>query len=121
MKKLLLVLLVACMAAMTVPQMIFANDNTSDHTTVVKQDGRTISGIVKDENNMPIIGATVVVIGTQIGTTTGKDGKYTLTNVKANAMIGCSYTGYISVTANAVTNTVNFVLEPEGSALDQID
>lgn len=121
MKKLLLVLLVACMAAMTVPQMIFANDNTSDHTTVVKQDGRTITGIVKDENNMPIIGATVVVIGTQSSTITGKDGKYALTNVRKYAVIGCSYTGYISQEVVAETNTINFKLLPEGSALDQID
>lgn len=37
-----------------------------------------ISGVVKDGTGEPVIGVTVVVKGTQIGTTTDIDGKFKL-------------------------------------------
>lgn len=37
---------------------------------------RTISGIVTDETNEPVIGANVVIKNTTVGTITGIDGQY---------------------------------------------
>lgn len=40
---------------------------------------RTISGIViSGDDNEPIVGATVMVVGTTIGTTTDIDGRFTI-------------------------------------------
>lgn len=39
---------------------------------------RSVSGTVRDEKGLPIIGAAVIVKGTTIGTSTGVDGGYTL-------------------------------------------
>ena len=39
----------------------------------------TITGVVTDETGEPLIGAGVIVEGTQIGTVTGIDGDYSLT------------------------------------------
>ncbi len=42
---------------------------------------RTISGIViSGDDNEPIVGATVMVVGTTIGTTTDIDGRFTIQN-----------------------------------------
>ena len=52
-----------------------------------------IKGKVTDENNRPVIGATVVVKGTTIGTITNVDGQYELPGVDQNAMLVFSFIG----------------------------
>ena len=55
---------------------------------------RTISGTVTDEDGQPLLGATVLVTGTTVGTTTDLDGKYTI-RVPADATsLEFSYTGF---------------------------
>ena len=39
---------------------------------------KTISGTVSDENGLPLIGTTVLVVGTSSGTTTDFDGNYSI-------------------------------------------
>lgn len=61
-----------------------------------QQSGKTypITGVVLDNFNEPIIGATVLVTGTSIGAATDLDGNFTL-NVPANAKsIEISYVGF---------------------------
>ena len=71
---------------------------------------QTISGIVTDVNGTPVIGAGVVVEGTQNGTVTGVDGDYTL-SVPENATIVVSCIGYADRTAvvTAGNTTYNLV------------
>lgn len=57
--------------------------------------GRTVSGIVYDDNGDPAIGASVMVKGSKNGCSTDIDGRYTLTDVPEGAtiiisMIGCT-------------------------------
>ena len=55
---------------------------------------RTISGTVVDGAGLPVIGATVMVVGnSSIGTVTNADGKFSL-NVPAGASITVSCIGY---------------------------
>lgn len=50
------------------------------------QKPKEITGIViSDEDGQPIIGASVLVKGTSIGTTTNMDGKFTISNVPSSA------------------------------------
>ncbi len=56
---------------------------------------KQISGVVKDVNGEPIIGANVVVKGTTTGTVTDIDGKFTL-EADQGATIQVSYIGYLS-------------------------
>ena len=60
---------------------------------VQQQNKKTVSGIVKDENGEPIIGANVVEKGTTNGTVTDMDGKYTLT-VTLGGSLQISYIGF---------------------------
>ena len=45
--------------------------------TLVQAQERTYSGVVKGSDGQPIIGASVEVVGTTVGTSTGLDGDYT--------------------------------------------
>ena len=46
--------------------------------TKIVQQARTVTGVVLDKENVPIIGATVVVEGTYKGVISDLDGKYSL-------------------------------------------
>ena len=83
----------------------------------------TVSGVVS-ENGEPLIGATVVVQGSNMGTTTDFDGKYSLTLSAGEHVIEASYVGYNShshsVTVMAGKNTtLNFELL-QGLGLDEV-
>jgi galactitol-specific phosphotransferase system IIB component len=52
-----------------------------------------ISGVVTDKNNEPLIGATIKVQGTNIGTITDLNGKFTI-EVPTGAQLTVSYVGY---------------------------
>ncbi len=48
---------------------------------------KTISGIIKDEANEPLIGVTVQIKGTSNGTITDIDGRYTLAAATGNVLL----------------------------------
>ena len=54
-----------------------------------------VSGTVLDTQGQPIIGATVMVDGTQNGVVTDLDGNYTLTRVPERASVRFSCMGYV--------------------------
>ena len=53
----------------------------------------TVTGTVTDAQGEPLIGATVLVKGTTLGTSTDLDGKFTLKNVTGKTLV-ISYVGY---------------------------
>lgn len=55
---------------------------------------KTISGVVVDEKEESVIGASVVVKGTSIGTITDIDGNFSLSGVPSDGRIVISYIGY---------------------------
>ena len=54
---------------------------------------KQVSGTVTDADGMAAIGASVVVDGTTVGTTTNTEGKFTIT-APANATLVVTYLGY---------------------------
>ncbi|WP_452228682.1 TonB-dependent receptor [Lacinutrix sp. MEBiC02404] len=57
-----------------------------------------ICGIIVDqENNEPLLGTSIIITNTQIGTATNYAGKFKLTNVPSDAIISISYLGYKTV------------------------
>ena len=54
---------------------------------------KTVSGIVLDEKGEPVIGASVIIPGTQIGVATDINGRFTL-EVPSDARLRISYIGY---------------------------
>ena len=80
----------------------------------------TLKGVIVDETDTPLIGATVQVQGTSTGSITDFDGNYT---IKANkgAVITFSYIGYktqeIKFTGQP---TVNIKMVPDNQTLDEV-
>lgn len=68
------------------------------NTAAVAQNRTT--GFVKDANGEPLIGVSVVEVGTKNGTTTDADGRYTL-ETKPNAKVRMTYVGYTPVEAKS--------------------
>ena len=63
-----------------------------------QDEGRVITGIVLDETNSPLVGATVMAEGTTVGTVTNIEGDFTLVlpaDIAANT-ISISYIGYMT-------------------------
>ena len=71
--------------------------NATPSTTTSPQQGasRKVSGTVLDSQGQRVVGATVMVDGTQNGVVTDLDGNYTLTRVPEGALIRFSCMGYV--------------------------
>lgn len=69
---------------------------------------KNVKGLVLDENNEPIIGATVRVKGTRLATVTDMDGNFSL-NAPEGSVLLVSYLGYKDheLSANSKNTTVN--------------
>lgn len=82
---------------------------------------QTISGKILDGNNEPVIGATVLGVGTTAGTITDIDGSYTLTVPEGTTEIEITYIGYASKRLSLADNTYSSVVMSEDvSELDEI-
>ena len=80
----------------------------------------TVSGTISDENQEPLIGATVSVKGTGNGTSTDLDGRYSLSVADNNATLIFSYIGYTSQEIPLNGRTSLNVVMTTGLALDEI-
>jgi iron complex outermembrane receptor protein len=80
-----------------------------------------VKGTVTDANNLPVLGATVLVKGTSNATSTDFDGKYTLSNVPSDAILVISYIGYVSQELTVGNSaTIDVTLLEDASELDTI-
>ena len=80
----------------------------------------TITGVVTDENQQPLPGATVVVEPAHTGTATDLDGRFSL-NVLSTDKIVVSYIGYQPKTiAVGKTRTFKVALSPEVTQMDEV-
>lgn len=80
-----------------------------------------ISGIVLDTMKEPIIGASIVVVGTTNGCITDLDGKFSLEVEKLPVKLQISYIGYKSqeVTVSD-TRTIQIILNDDNEVLDEV-
>lgn len=103
-------------AGMAFPMPLWASLSTA----IVQQHVKQITGIVKDANGDPVIGANVVQVGSTNGTITDVDGKFTL-NVSVGAKLKVSYIGYndqqITVSNS---NSYTIILKEDTESLDEV-
>ncbi len=86
-----------------------------------QEGGRRITGVITDENNEPLTGATILVTGTTIGTTAGINGEFSLTLPAGKTEIQVSFIGYETQVVPVVDRgTVNIQLQPESFTLDNL-
>lgn len=77
-----------------------------------------VSGTVKDANGEPLMGVSVMEVGTNNGAVTDINGNYTL-NVKPGAKLKFSYIGFTSKTIKASGNS-QIVLDEDNTALNEV-
>ena len=82
----------------------------------------TVTGNVVDQNQEPVLGANVIVIGSSVGTSTDFDGNFSLkVDVAPPFSIEISSIGYQSVTQEVTENNQSFSLTIyEGDELDEV-
>lgn len=81
---------------------------------VVSAQEMTVGGVVVDENNIPLPGATVFVKGTKNGTSTDFDGKYSIKAYNGDKL-EFSYVGYATQIVVVSSETINVTLQPDSS------
>lgn len=86
----------------------------------ISQD-RVITGVVFDENNVPLPGATIMVEGTTTGVTTDFDGNYSINVPLGATKLSVSYVGYETQTVVLDGRSeVNIQLKVSTNALDEV-
>lgn len=84
-------------------------------------DGRIISGKVTDASGEPLIGASIVVAGTNQGTVSDLEGRFKIELPKDKELLMISYVGYDSKEVRLdASDTVNLQLQPGGMALEEV-
>ncbi len=81
--------------------------------------GRKISGTINDETGEPLMGASLLVKGTGIGTISDINGKFNL-EVPENAEITITYLGYVSQKIKPTNTTLIITLLPDTKKLDEV-
>lgn len=93
----------------------------SNKPQIIRQDGKKkITGIVKDENGDPVIGANVVVKGSTIGNITDIGGEFTL-NVPEKGILEISYIGFVTQSFNLSDKSeFNIILYEDKKILEEV-
>ncbi|MDR1683025.1 MAG: SusC/RagA family TonB-linked outer membrane protein, partial [Candidatus Symbiothrix sp.] len=85
------------------------------------QNSLTLTGTVGDSAGEAIIGASVILKGTSVGTVTNLDGRFELKTDEKNPELQISYVGFKTVTVKANGNTpLNIVLEEDSKMIDEV-
>jgi TonB-linked SusC/RagA family outer membrane protein len=85
------------------------------------QTQRRITGTIKDELGDPLIGATVLIVGTTTGTLTDAEGKFSIDVPNENAMLMISFVGYITQqVAVAGKTTIDITLSSTLASLEEV-
>lgn len=95
--------------------------NRDKDTEKIQKNTRSISGTVSDEKGGALPGVSVVVKGTQQGTTTDIDGKFSIDVTAQSNVLVFSFVGYHKkeITLSA-ESSLNVVLEPDNQILDEV-
>lgn len=80
----------------------------------------SVSGAVLDENGQPLIGCSVLVIGTSLGTVTGYDGRYSITMPRDKKQLQFDYIGYQRQSLRVNGPTLNVRMKEDTSMLDEV-
>ncbi len=86
-----------------------------------QQQSREVTGTVTDHTGEPLIGVTIQVIGTTIGTVTDVDGVFRLSNVPASGTLEVSYVGMRSLTIPVEGRTIiNVTMAEDTELLEEV-
>ena len=94
---------------------------TQQTNTTKKNQEITISGVVKDLNGITLPGASIFVKGTNMGTQTDFEGRFSLKVIDLNATLIISYLGYLTQEVQIKgKNNIDVVLIEDATNLEEI-
>lgn len=79
-----------------------------------------VSGVVTDEAGEPLIGVTVKVVGTTLGTVTDAKGHYSITLPRDHKQLEFAYVGYVSLKRQVKGSTLNVKLKEDDRTLNEL-
>ena len=81
----------------------------------------TVTGIIVDQKGEPLIGVNIQVKGTNKGTATDFDGRFTLEDIDENAILVISYVGYQTQEVQVRGNSrMNITMMADAQMLDEV-
>ena len=89
------------------------------YATESPSDG-SVSGVVLDEEGQPLIGCSVLVVGTSLGVVTNIDGHYSITLPRGKNQLQFSYIGYESQKRRVDGPTLNVRMKEEETSLQEV-
>ncbi|MCM4156716.1 TonB-dependent receptor [Gramella sp. AN32] len=82
---------------------------------------KTVTGLVVDDQNIPLIGVNVIEIGTNNGVVTNFDGEYSIVVNSPSSVLSFSYLGFQTIEIPVEQqNTIKVTLTKNTSALDEV-
>lgn len=91
-----------------------------DETIVPNDEITTVTGIVVDEQDLPIIGASIIEKGTSNGTVTDENGGFSI-KMPSNAVLEVEYLGYMKQDITVKNKTlINVKLQEDIQKLDEV-
>lgn len=87
--------------------------------TATSASAQTVTGTVSDENDEPLIGASVRIVGEKNGVTTDIDGNFSIAGALGKKL-QISYIGYLTQEVTADKNKLEIKLVPNSELLDDV-
>jgi TonB-dependent starch-binding outer membrane protein SusC len=105
----------------TPPPSVFSSKMTKNRLNAIENADILVSGIVRDELGEPLVGASIVVKGTTLGTVTDVEGAFKLAVANGQAVLVVSFIGYNNkeITVGKQT-TLNITLESDAKNLGEV-
>ncbi|GHV47848.1 SusC/RagA family TonB-linked outer membrane protein [Bacteroidia bacterium] len=99
---------------------ISAKESTVKIAETVQQT-KTVTGVVTDNSQEPLIGVNVLIKGTSVGTVTDINGRFTLSTTQNDPVLVVSYIGYKPQEIKVGTRlSLNIVLQVDELELDEV-
>lgn len=108
---------VAICAALATPASADVPGNSSSSMT--QQQGSVVKGVVLDQTGNTVIGASVMVKGTTLGTVTDIEGRFEIKVAQGSTLV-ISSIGYVSQEVKVMGGSITVTLETDTEALEEV-
>ncbi len=113
------VLLASLALACGIPAGLTPNGHASGFAAMAQSNNGKVTGIVRDVNGEPLIGATIKVKGTSRGTATDVEGRYSI-NAAPGSTLVISYIGTASQEVNVTGSVMDVTMQSASTNLDEV-
>ncbi len=100
----------------------FNKNNRSDYVIMpgIGKNFPVVRGKITDQNGEALIGATILVKGTSVGTTTDVDGNFSINMPLGSTVLVISYTGYVTYEVPITNSILNLTMEESALVLEEV-